>query len=170
MVRNPSVDLTVQWTAAEGWEYELQSASDLDSWETEGTWTGGLIDLTVFEALPGGGNPPAAGPDLPTYMFRVNAYDDGNSLVSWIGEDAKPYQVYAAIDFDMHSIAPLFSYRMEDANNLPIYDLFLISGGVTYDPSFNALTVSALPPAEQIHFALLNERRCALLPPHHPAA
>lgn len=165
VVRNPSGDLTVQWTAAEGWEYELQSASDLESWETEGIWTGtgGLIDLTVFEALPRGGNPPAAGPLLPTYMFRVNAYDDGNSLVSWIGEDAKPYQVYAAIDFDTHSIAPLFSYRMEDANNLPIYDLFLISGGVAYDPSFNALTVSALPPAGQAYFALLNDAASGII-------
>ena len=76
----------MQWNGVAGWEYELESSSDLSDWQSEGIWSGtdGLIDLTVYEALPGGGQPPAAGPDLDTYTFRVSAYSDGNSLLSWI--------------------------------------------------------------------------------------
>ena len=159
VVRGSTGGLSVRWEAAVGWEYEIESADDLGTWQSEGVWTGtgGLIGLAVFEALPGGGNPPAVGPDIPTYTFRVNAYDDGHSLISWIGENGQPYQVYQAIDFDTHPIVPLFRYRMEDNNSVPIYDLFLISGGVSFQPSFSGLTVSALPLVEQAHFALLND-------------
>lgn len=165
VVRNSSGDLTVRWVGASGWEYELQSASDLESWQTEGTWTGtgGLIDLSVFEALPGGGNPPQAGPNIPRYTFRVTAYNDGTSLISWIGGEGQPYQVYVPIGFHTESIAPLFSYQMADANDHPIYRLLLISDGVEYHSSFSALTVSALPPVEQSHFALLSDAASGII-------
>ncbi|MDF1714021.1 MAG: lamin tail domain-containing protein [Akkermansiaceae bacterium] len=157
--------MTVRWVGASGWEYELQSASDLESWQTEGTWTGtgGLIDLSVFEALPGGGNPPQAGPNIPRYTFRVTAYNDGTSLISWIGGEGQPYQVYVPIGFHTESIAPLFSYQMADANDHPIYRLLLISDGVEYHSSFSALTVSALPPVEQSHFALLSDAASGII-------
>ena len=128
--RNAANEIVVSWEGSADREYELQSAPNMITWQKAGIWTtSGSFSVTVALGAQGGGG--AGGPDLPRSQFEISAYSNGNSLVSWIGADGKPYQVYDDLDFydpvlDLSVLAPLYSYQASDQTSEP--DKFIFPG------------------------------------------
>lgn len=159
-----SNNVILQWATLAGYSYELQSSPDLLEWTSEGDWPGfgQTMEILVHEAPVGGGGgaPPPAN---PSYNFFLSIFQDGNTLVSWIGGDGQPYQVYEALDFSNITLPVIQNVPIDPTNGDPDFFLILFNMPRPFEPHFPGLSAAALPPSEQSRYVFFSSSYSATI-------